>query len=359
MPLIEAVQWRDAPADQVAFRFPEVSLRLGSQLTVMENQWAVFFRDGKALDVFGPGRHTITSYNVPLLIDLVKGLGIIGNIFECEVVFVNKAQMRANFGGQAYSAPSGQIQYQAELSFYGYMLYKVEEPRLFVTEFFGNRNASNSDDIARYIRGLIVERVIDQFAEHDIFNVVRNVDEVTDGISKTIDAEAKRIGITIVDTLFEGVKIPEEARRFASGMGQQAMAMQYAKETAEVLPEGGGGAAGAGLGAGLGISLGQQMMQNQQRPQYQQPQQPPQRLVACPHCGAQNRAGNRFCGGCGKSLEAPKANKCPSCGADVPEGNKFCGSCGSRMQAENICPNCGTKNQPGQKFCGNCGQKMA
>jgi membrane protease subunit (stomatin/prohibitin family) len=355
MPLIEAVQWRNPPPDEVAFRFPEVSLRLGSQLTVMENQWAVFFRDGKALDVFGPGRHTITSYNIPLLIDLVRGLGIIGNIFECEVVFVNKAQMRANFGGQAYSAPSGQIQYQAELGFHGYLLYKVEEPKLFVLEFFGNRNASDSADISRYIRGFIVERVIDQFAEYDTFNLVRNVDEVTDNISKVIDEEAGRIGLTVVDILFEGVKIPEEARRFASGVGQQAMAMQYAKETAEVLPEGGGGAAGAGLGAGLGISLGQQMMQGQQR---QQPQPAPQQVVVCPHCGAHNPIGNKFCGGCGKSLEAPKTVKCPNCGADVPEGNKFCGECGTRMQTENVCPSCGTKNPPGNKFCSSCGQKL-
>jgi membrane protease subunit (stomatin/prohibitin family) len=354
MPLIEAVQWRDASPDDAAFRFPEVSLRLGSQLTVMENQWAVFFKDGKALDIFEPGRHTITSYNIPILIDLVRELGIIGNIFECEVVFVNKSQLRANFGGQAYSAPSGNIQYQAELGFFGYMLYKVEDPKLFVTEFFGNRNASNSEDISRYMRGFIVERVIDQFAEHDIFNVVRNVDEVTDKMSKTIDEEANGIGIAIVDILFEGVKIPEDARRFASGMGQQAMAMQYAKETAEVLPDGGGGAAGAGLGAGLGISLGQQMMQGQQRPQ----QQATQELLVCPHCGARNPAGNRFCGGCGKSMEAPKTVKCPNCGADVPEGNKFCGSCGTKMQVENVCPNCETKNTPGNKFCSNCGQQL-
>ena len=353
MPLIEAVQWRDASPDEAAFRFPEVSLRLGSQLTVMENQWAVFFKDGKVLDVFEPGRHTITSYNIPILIDLLRGLGIIGDIFECEVVFVNKSQLRSNFGGQAYSAPSGNIQYQAELGFFGYLLYKVENPKLFITEFFGNRNASNSEDIARYMRGFIVERVIDQFAEFDIFNVVRNVDEVTDKVSKTINEEANRIGITVIDTLFEGVKIPEDARRFASGMGQQAMAMQYAKETAEVLPEGGGGAAGAGIGAGLGLSLGQQMMQGQQRPQ-----ESPKELLVCPHCGARNPASNKFCGDCGKNMEVTTTVKCPNCGADVPEENKFCGSCGTKMQVENVCPNCGNKNPLSNKFCNNCGQKL-
>ena len=251
MPVIEAVQWKGTDPNQVAYRFPKVSLRYGSQVIVMENQWAVFFRDGKALDVFGPGRHTITSANIPFLTGLVKALGIIGDIFECEVIYVNNSQLRANFGGQAYSAPSGQIKYQAEIGFYGYMLYKVEDPKLFVTEFFGNRNASTSSDVENYIRGFVVERVIDSFAEHDTFSLVKNVDETTDKIALVINDEARRAGLTIIDTVFEGVKIPEEARRFASGVGQQAMAMQYAKETAQVLPQD-GGAAGAGLGAGLG-----------------------------------------------------------------------------------------------------------
>ena len=322
MPLINAVQWRDAGEDELARRFPEVSLRYGSQLTVMENQWGVFFRDGKALDVFDPGRHTITSKNIPILIDLVQGLGIIGDIFECEVVFVNKTQARVNFGGKAYSAPSGQIQYQAEIGFHGYIIIKVEDPKMFVTEFFGNRQASDTDDVSRFLRGFVIERIMDRFAEHDIFSLVRNLNEITDTILSPVNDDAKGIGITVIDTVLEGVNIPEEARRFASGMGQQAMAMQYARETAEVLPDGGGGAAGAGLGAGIGLSLGQMMTNNTST-------QTPTEVVVCPHCGSRN-----------------------------PIGNKFCGSCGNSMTQETTCPKCSTINPLGNKFCSNCGEKL-
>lgn len=350
MPLIEAVQWRDAEPDEFARRFPKVSLRLGSQLTVMENQWAVFFRDGKALDVFGSGRHTITSYNIPVLIDLVQRLGVIGDIFECEVIFVNKSQIRSDFGGRAYSAPSGQIQYQAEIGFYGYLILKVTYPKLFVTEFFGNREASDSEDVSRYIRGFVIEKVIDSFGEYDIVNLVRKLDYTTDSISKVINKDAERIGLYVVDSLFEGIDIPEEARRFASAMGQGAMTMQYAKETAEVLPDGGGGAAGAGLGAGIGFSFGQQMMN--------QPTQRIQPVMVCPSCGAQNPADQKFCGNCGTSLQANKTLKCPKCGADVPKGNKFCGNCGAVLSAIVKCPNCGAENQSGNKFCGECGIKF-
>jgi membrane protease subunit (stomatin/prohibitin family) len=351
MPIIEAVQWRGASPDDVAQRFPEVSLRLGSQLTVMENQWAVFFRDGKVLDIFEPGRHTITSYNIPILIDLVKGLGIIGDIFECEVIFVNKSQVRSDFGGRAYSAPSGQIQYQAEIGFYGYLIIKVIDPKLFVTEFFGNRDSSNSSDIARYVRGFVVERVLDSFGEHDIISLVRNLNEITDSIVDVINTDSEQIGIKVIDSLFEGIDIPEEARRFASGMGQSAMAMQYAKETAEVLPEGGGGAAGAGLGAGIGFSFGQEMMKSRD-------QAIPTKHIICPNCGNSNPEGQKFCGSCGDNIQPKKNIVCQNCGAQVPMGNKFCGNCGNPIITEKTCPKCGTKNKENSKFCTECGEKL-
>lgn len=352
MPLIEAIQWRTPNEDELARRFPEVSLRYGSQLTVLENQWGVFFRDGKALDVFEPGRHTITSKNIPVLIDIVQGLGIIGDIFECEVVFVNKSQIRVNFGGKAYSAPSGQIQYQAEIKFYGYMLLKVADPRLFVTEFFGNRQASDAEDIQGYLQGFVLERIMDAFAENDIFSLVRNINEITDNLLAPLNEDAKTLGVQVQKTLLEGVDIPEEARRFASGMGQQAMVMQYTKETSEVLPDGGGGAAGAGIGAGLGLALGQNMMKAGNQPSTQ-------KVMMCPSCGSENPFGNKFCGSCGADMSPKKTVACRHCGHQVPEDNKFCGNCGKPMITENICSKCGAKNPLGNKFCKECGETLS
>ena len=356
MPIIEKVAWDFGGPEDIAYRFPKLSLKYGSQVIVKENQWAVFFRDGKAYDIFGPGRHTITSLNVPLLTGVLKALKIIGDIFECEVVYVSNSQFRGNFGGQAYSAPSGSIQYQAEIGFHGYLLYKVEDPKLFVVEFFGNRGASTSSDVEDYIRGFIKERVIDEFAHFDIFNLVKNVDETTDKVALIIRDEAARIGLKIVDTVFEGVKIPEEARRFASGVGQQAMAMQYAKETVAELPPGGGGAAAAGVGAGIGLGVGATMAKTMQP---SQAPAAPQQLIVCQSCGAQNPVGTKFCGNCGTSLAPVAKIKCPKCGAEMPATMKFCGSCGSSLKPEEIeCPKCKAKNLSTSKFCGSCGAKL-
>lgn len=358
MPIVEKVSWDFGGPEDIAYRFPKLSLKYGSQVVVKENQWAVFFRDGKAYDIFGPGRHTITSKNIPMMTAALRALRIIGDIFECEVVFVSNSQFRGNFGGTAYSAPSGSIQYQAEIGFYGYLLYKIEDPKLFVVEFFGNRAASTSNDVENYIRGFINERVIDEFANFDIFNLVKNVDETTDKVALIIKDEVARIGLKVIDIVFEGVKIPEEARRFASGMGQQAMAMQYMKETtAELPPGGGGGAAAAGVGAGLGLAVGMTMaktMQSSQAPAS------PQKLIVCQSCGAQNPVGTKFCGNCGASLAPVAKVKCSKCNAEMPTTMKFCGNCGSPLKLEEIeCPKCKTKNPAGTQFCGNCGEKLS
>ena len=324
MPIVERVSWDFAGPEDIAYRFPNLTLKYGSQVIVKENQWAVFFRDGKAYDVLGPGRHTITSANIPLLTAALRALGIIGDIFSCEVIFVSNSQFRANFGGQAYSAPSGPIGYQAELGFYGYVIYKVEDPKLFVVEFFGNREASTSKDVENYIRGFINERIIDEFGHYDIFNIVKNLDETTDEVALVISDEVARVGLKVIDCVFEGVKIPEEARRFATGIGQQAMVMQYMKETAAELPPGAGGAAGAGVGAGIGFAIGMQMAQ------MMKPAPKPQRIIICPKCGAQNPAEMKFCGNCGAPLR-PTEKTCPKCGAKNPPGMKFCGNCGAKL----------------------------
>jgi len=357
MPLIERVGWDDARPDDIARRFPNLSLKYGSQVIVMENQWAVFFRDGKAYDVFGPGRHTITSANIPLLTGALRALRIIGDIFDCEVIFVSNSQFRGNFGGQAYSAPSGPIAYQAEMGFYGYLLYQVEDPKLFVIEFFGNRGVSSTQDIEKYVRGFINERVIDEMGHHDISTIVTNLDETTDKIGLIISDEVARIGLKVIDCIFEGVKIPEEARRFASGIGQQAMMMQYMKETASELPPG-GGAAGAGVGAGIGLAMGARLAESMQPSQTTAPQ-PPQEMINCQKCGFQNTARNKFCGNCGTSLAPTPTIACPKCGAQMPNTMKFCGSCGSALNPESVtCAQCGKTSLAGTKFCGDCGTKL-
>src|SRR3712207_8903024 len=73
MAILDLIEHADEYADEIVHRVPESGsgeFRLGSQLVVREGQRAVFFREGKALDIFGPGRHTLSTNNIPLLTGL-------------------------------------------------------------------------------------------------------------------------------------------------------------------------------------------------------------------------------------------------------------------------------------------------
>ena len=92
MALIDVVEWKNKPGE-VLYRFPEGAISLGAQLIVMENQEAIFFREGRALDSFGPGRHTLKTGNIPILEKLIN-IPFGGKTpFPAEVYFINKTEI--------------------------------------------------------------------------------------------------------------------------------------------------------------------------------------------------------------------------------------------------------------------------
>ena len=90
--VIDVIEAPNQGANELVVRLPEVGsgdFRLGSQVIVRESQNAIFYRDGKSLDMFGPGRHTITTANLPLISN-VRSFFTRGNkVFTAEVYFVN------------------------------------------------------------------------------------------------------------------------------------------------------------------------------------------------------------------------------------------------------------------------------
>src|ERR1043165_23827 len=96
MAILDVIEFLDPTGRQIVHSVPEGGsgeFRIGSQLVVRESQVAVFFRDGKALDVFGPGRHTLSTANIPLLTRLLS-IPVGGTSpFRAEVIFVNMADL--------------------------------------------------------------------------------------------------------------------------------------------------------------------------------------------------------------------------------------------------------------------------
>jgi len=322
----QVIEWATAGPDEIVWRYPDEELTWGAQLIVREYQMAVFFRDGKAYDVFGPGRHTLTTLNLPLITGLLTRLaGFGGNKpFKATVLFISTKVFDGKWGTRAQTTEL------APLQVFGQFWFKVADASLFVNEVIGGQNAYTTEGVNNFLRGFLNEKIIDELSHYDLISVFTRLDETSVIVKNSLIDYFKRVGIELTDLRFEGIDTTPEYRErlFWLKTGQTApgdvLRMETVKSAAASLGQGGG--AGA-LGAGM--VLIPQIMTPQGQPQAA----PAAALVICPKCGEKVPATSKFCPNCGTNLTPPshEAIPCPKCGKSIPATSKFCPECGNKI----------------------------
>jgi membrane protease subunit (stomatin/prohibitin family) len=340
----KVIEWVGAKETDMVWKYPQEEIAWGDNLIVHEYEAVVFFRDGKAYDVFKAGRHVISTANIPLLTKIFSKLaGFDKNPFRSTVIFVSLKQFQGKFGAQ------GQTKELAPLKFFGGFWFRVEEANLFVNEVVGGQGAYSTDGLQNFLRGYFNERLIDTLSQYSLSDVFGKLDE-TSLLSKNVLFDAfSKIGLELIEVKFEGLDTTLEWRDrlyyIKTGVGAaEVLRMETVQKSAESLSKSSGGAIGAGA-----VILPQVL---------QQPQAQAQPMVLCPKCGFQNPQTTKFCGNCGAPMQAPGGVPCPKCGTSNAAGAKFCSNCGNPLQATLKCPKCSTEIPAGAKFCPNCGAKI-
>lgn len=268
--LFDIVEAPDQGLNQMVYRVPPSGsgdFRIGSQVIVRENQNAVFFRDGKALDTFGAGRHTITTANIPLVVDLIGKLFSGKSPFKAEVYFVN---MR-DFIDMKWGTPEpialrdkdlGLVRLRAN----GRYSMAIDDPQMFVAKIVGTQGLYQTSQIEDYLRGIIVSRLTDLFGELNasLFDLPAMFDELSAAIKAKVAEDFTALGITLKQMFLGSVSPTEETQkaideRAAMGaIGDMGKYMQYkaAKAMGDAATAGGGGEAGSAAGTGVGLGAG-------------------------------------------------------------------------------------------------------
>jgi membrane protease subunit (stomatin/prohibitin family) len=319
----QVIEWKNPPAEAILYRYPDEEITWGAQVIVHEYEVAVFFRDGKAYDVLGAGRHTLTTLNLPLITRLITRIAGYGEKpFKSTVVFVSTKVFAGKYGTRAQTTEL------APLQVYGGFWFKVENAQLFVNEVVGGQNAYTSEDVNNYLRGFLNEKIIDELSRYDLLTVFTRLDETSVVVKNTITDYFKRIGLELTDLRFEGVDTTPEYRerlfwlRTGKATPEEVLRMETVKKAAEEL----GKSPGAGLGTGMVLI-----------PQVMTPSGPAQApaaaLVICPKCSGRVPATSKFCPECGASITPPSAGtmNCPKCGKTIPSTSKFCPDCGEKI----------------------------
>src|SRR3990170_4325181 len=169
--IFDVVEYPNEMREEIVHRFPETGpgdFRIGSQVIVRESQAAVFFRDGNALDVFGPGRHTVTTANIPLLIDLVGRAFNERTPFPAEVFFVSMRE----FPDRKWGTPQPIIVRNpnmglgvALLQGFGTYSYQIKDPQQFVTQIVGTQGVFTTADIESRLRSMLLSKLQDLLGE--------------------------------------------------------------------------------------------------------------------------------------------------------------------------------------------------
>ncbi len=350
MAILDLIQLPDERPDEIVRRVPESGsgeFKLGSQLVVRENQQAVFFRDGKALDVFGPGRHTISTNNIPLLTGLI-GLPFGGTSpFTAEVYFVSMRE----FTDMKWGTPQplvfrdkdfGMIRLRA----FGTYSMKVADPQTFVTQIVGSRGAYSTGAIDEYLKSVVINEFNDLLGESkaSLLDLPGMTRELADTARNSLSDDFNRLGLQLTTFQITAITPPDEVQKIIderSGMaavGDMSAYMQF--KTAQAIgdaannPSGAGGAAATGAGLGAGMAIGQAMAQSMGSAMQQKPAaQPAVETITCPYCQATVVAGSKFCPNCGKQIQ-PATIICPKCGHENAEGAKFCVNCGNALGSQ-------------------------
>lgn len=380
---IEVIEWLDDTGNEMVHRFEMGGeIKVGAQLVVQESQWAVFFRDGKALDVFGPGRHTLTTMNIPILSKLINMPFGGTSPFRADVYYINRKVFTDMKWGTKEPVLFRDSEFaMVRLRAFGKFATKVVEPQLFINTFVGSKGVQSADDVETYVKDIIVARLQDVLGENlkTVLDLARMYDELAEGLKARTREDFAKYGLELVDLFIGAITPPEEVQKVIderSGMaavGNMGAYMQFkaAKSMEEAAKNPSGGAAAAGMGLGVGAGMGMMVpgMLAQSMTQAGAAAAGAGAAagaatgagaaqVACPGCNAPNAPGAKFCQACGKPMAPPQV-ACPACNAMNPQGAKFCMGCGKPMAAGPAkCPKCNTENAPGAKFCANCGNAL-
>lgn len=258
---------------------------MGAQLIVQDTQAAVFYKDGKALDVFGAGRHTLTTANIPFLTKLLSLPFGFNSPFQAQVYYVSMKK----FIDLKWGTKSPINFRDTELSFVqlrasGKFSMRVKDPQLFINEIVGTQGKYTTNEIEDYLRDSIVSKLNTVLGKNlkTVFDLGQHYPQIETGIKAEVADFFNSMGIELTDLIIVGIVPPDEVQEKInerSSMGaignldnymkfKTAMAMEKAAEN-----EGAGGTAGLGVGLGAGMTMANMMMgsmQQNQNPQNQQ-----------------------------------------------------------------------------------------
>src|SRR3954463_1059623 len=268
--IIDIIEWTDDSRDTISFRFEDndAEIKNGAQLIVRESQVAQFVYLGEFGDTFGPGKHTLTTDNIPVLTKLKSWKYGFNSPFKADVYYVTARLFTGNKWGTANPIMMrdddlGIVRARA----FGTYDFKITDPKLFLKEVAGSDQNFRLDEFADTMRSRIVSIFADALASAKVpvFDVASRYSELGEALLPLINpVVAAKYGLQITSFIIENVSVPPEVEQAIdkrSSMGAVGNLNDYVKFQMAQGMEKGGSAGGVATERAAGRAMAKQMIE--------------------------------------------------------------------------------------------------
>lgn len=260
---IEVIDFIDQTGSAVVARVPQngtAAIKLGAQLVVQQNQEAVFFRDGRAMDIFGPGRHTLSTANIPILTSILT-IPWERSPFQACVYFVGKQRFIDQGWGTRQPITMRDPEFGVvRLRGFGKFSFRVVDSALLVNEIVGTQGKISSQQITEFLRDIVVSGLSDMLATANmgLLQMASKFDELGAAARLKIGEQFKKYGLELADLIINNISPPEEVQKAIDARSSMAAIGDLRSYTLYQAANGLAGAAAAGgstAGAGVAGSM--------------------------------------------------------------------------------------------------------
>ncbi len=269
--LIEIIEWNEDARDVLSWRFPDEDkeIKNGAQLVVRESQVAQFVYLGQFGDCFGPGMHTLTTANIPILSSLKGWKYGFESPFKADVYYVSARLFTGNQWGTANPVMMRDQDFGiVRLRGFGSYDFRITDIRLFLREVAGTDTEFRLEEFAGAMRSRMVSVFSDALATSRIpaLDVAMRYSELGEALLPLINPALQgKYGIEMTSFIVENISVPPEVEQAIdkrSSMAAVGNLNDYVKyQMAQGLEHGGGGAGGFASEMAVGWAMAQQMMQ--------------------------------------------------------------------------------------------------
>lgn len=366
------------------WKHPCEDFNTGSQLIVHESQEAVFFANGQALDLFGAGRHTLETQNIPV-IRRVMNVPTGGETpFHCEVYFVNKTeQMAIKWGTDSkvqYVEPT--YGFPISIGANGEMALAVEDSRKLLIKLVGTERTLDQASLVRFFRAFLMTKVKTYIAQVmrnykiNIFEIDENLELFSSALKERLESDFLEYGISLRKFFVTAIVKPDGDsqyekfkelffRQYAdiaeAKLQQQVGVIEQETEAKKMVIEAQGIAEkrkteGYTYQQERGFDVAEKVAANEASGQFANVG-----IGLGIMAGLGGAVGNSVGGVFNEAVASMSTGKshlqifCDNCGSPLEPGTAFCDNCGTKVQDSDTCMNCGFKFTRLGKFCPKCG----